>query len=673
MIYPKIKEKEEKHLTFDSFSDGIDLSGNGGIADCNNIINNDGVLSVRGGVRFSADSLYHKGAEYEMYEDNYCEISVNHKGKKYKFTYLKFDDQASVIRYDFYLLGEDAKVIKAPSLTFSQSGNGIFNRPESLLMFTAPKKMGSGIYVFITMDNIWLDDENLKYSIRTYELSEDLTDWISIPETEMYIPDYYINGRGLMYAQSDMDVPSPIFKEPLNMLSPYFRCCFTADGVSNQFLMPINKIKKEYFSYLKCELLLPSGQTIEWVMENGQTNSNFSQYNDYKTSLSFDLTTGCLKFNNMVPPGAVDLTNNIVVTLGIKNMQNYKKIMYMDKAVWFSSKSAGTHLCVTGNIWNPSLISVSGENNPFYFPEDNCFYVGEPTVKITAMAKQNKALVIFKENEIYCADFSGNKFSVTHLHSGIGCDLPYTVALCENRLVWANKSKKVYTLNALSDYGAVAVYDMSRDVDAMLVKENFEQAAACYLGKKYYLVLKNKIYVLDLSGALLQSNREFVTAASWFKWTLPENINIKNVFPGSHTINFISGMDNINFYIGNLSGKDGVDEIFTLKEGEVNITKSIINGFLKTKVAFGDYFYLKKLFTRVYFNIFASNFVSVAFLNETGDTLKNSFIDIKYNPSHDITSHRILPLIRSRGIAIKINTTGDFRLDSIVCFYRETF
>ncbi len=671
MIYPKIEVSKEKSFTVDSFSHGVDLmDANAVIKNSNNLIYNDGLLTTRGGLRIPEKTPIYSASKNCIDEPHFCETTISYNGKNCRLLYFLYNDEMTNVVYSFYLLDEETGATKIAPLRFSRSSSTEFNVPNSILVFSSAPKNGCGIYVFASMLNS-TEGDDYSDAIRIYELNSTMTSWLMIRESELYIPDYYINGRGTVFFESGIEVPSPIFNEPMNMLSSYFRCKFTADSVSNTFQIPINKINDKYFNFFKCELLLSDSKTLTWTVLPDSAISNEVEYNGEKTTVTFNTTTGSFHFNNITPIGEVGVSNNIVVTLSVTNPENLKKIANMKKGVWYSSEKAGTHLCVTGNRLFPSLLCISGENNPLYFPDNSCYYVGEPSRKITAMARQNKALVLFKEKEIYCADYTSGKLSITHLHSNIGCDLPNTVALCENRLVWANTDRRVYTLNALSDYGVVAVYGMSRAINTWLGSEDFTDATACYLNKRYYLFLKKRVYVLDLSGALLQSNREFVTAASWFKWELPKTIENKFVYSGITAPNIVFAIDKTKYFIGNLSGNDGCDEVLYLKDSTVTTQNKLIKGELGTGVMSGDDFFSKKIFTKAFFNMFAKNNVTVSFLGNTGDSLKNSLINIKYNKNEAVTPHRVLPLIRSHSLAVQVNFSGDFKLNGITYFYRE--
>lgn len=64
---------------------------------------------------------------------------------------------------------------------------------------------------------------------------------------------------------------------------------------------------------------------------------------------------------------------------------------------------------MSGNPESPNLIYWSEADNPLYFPESNSALVGDAGSAVTAFGQQNDSLVIFKENEIYYAEYEAGR------------------------------------------------------------------------------------------------------------------------------------------------------------------------------------------------------------------------------------------------------------------------
>lgn len=142
-------------------------------------------------------------------------------------------------------------------------------------------------------------------------------------------------------------------------------------------------------------------------------------------------------------------------------------------------------------------------NRPMYFPENCYFSLGKNNEKITAFGQQSGYLVIFKENSIYCLyETSGTDIKINEqvlvdvtqdynyhifsINAEVGCDLPDTVQLCLNKLIFANSDGNIYTIAGLS-------YNSERNVFCIsgLIKDRL---------KKYTKAEYQKAFALDYSG-----------------------------------------------------------------------------------------------------------------------------------------------------------------------------
>ncbi len=671
MKYPKLEAKKENKFTVDEFGSGIDLlREDAPIANCKNMIYSAGAIMNRPNMELTDGEIFYKEDENCINETAICNAAVFLNGKYYKAAVFSLEEPAERVIYNFYLFSEDGTALKTAPLTFARVSTAEYNRPESITVFSATRKFGCGVYALVSVHNSLAQKKEEAYSLKMFELGNDLEEWISIGPDDMYIPEYMVDGRGNLYSQGGMTLPEPSYKEPINMLNNSFKCTYTSDGLSPWFELPPGLIKEGYLEYFNCKVYLEEDEVLSFTVNPATNTSHTVTYNGEKIYATFVPSSGFLRFKNFIPPLVADKDNNIVVTVRIKSPENDIKFASMDKSIWYSSREAGAYLCLAGNKYHPSRICVSAKDNPLYFPDGNSYLVGDPSQKITGLARQNKDLVIFKEKEIYCADCASNKFSVTHLHASIGCDLPSTIALCENRLVWANSDNKVYTLNALSDYGAVAVYNMSRSIDWELAEEDFSCATGCYCNRQYFLFLRNRVYVLDLSGTLLQTNREFVTASAWFYWELPEAVLVSAAYSGKNFVNMLCSIkDNNSYYIALLCGSDGIDKYF---DTSLTIQKRVSESTLTTGLLYDDNYYNKKLFTKLFMGVFAERDVFIDFMNEMGDTVKNAVINIKYNGKKTLYSYRILPLVRCLGVSVKLRAYGNIKLNKLTFMYKET-
>ena len=665
MEFKKFEKGTEKHFILNDFSRGINYQKgkNGNIKDCENFIYENGRLVTRRGLRPKTDTVLNGNTTSYSELKN---VTVFHKNKKMHLVVLNETDEMDYIGYYFYLLGPDGEVVPASVIEFTRNSSSEFNRPQTLYAFSGKPITGSGIFAIASVYMELTDSIDIRY----YELNSDFTWWQRIWDTDMYIPTFYIDGRGQKYKQSAITLPEPQFLESRNLLSPYVNCFFTSDGTSTAFYLPIKDALKQSGDYIDCEITLANGAVLKFRVPYGKNFSNTVAYNEQDVSINFENTLGGVYFRNLLPPESSARPNNIKVTVYCKSSVKSEIIGSMSKCIWYSSGDSGSRLCVAGSSDYPSLVCVSEADNAFYFPEENLISVGDPNQKVTALAVQNKSLVIFKQRELYCGGFTAGKLKFTHLHSGIGCDLPNTIKLCENRLVWANQDKKIYTLNSVNDYGAVAVYLMSKKAEQQLSEENFnDETSAAYLNNKYYLFFGNRIYVCDLASSVLQNSREFINSAAFYRLVLPACVKVALGF-GESQINLLCQVVNYGstYSVCDFSGAAGNDIVKINRNQTVSYPYKSVLEFSNLD---NDEPHIRKQFSRAYINCYSEKGAEVEFSDIYGDTVKKSSINMKYTQIKNAVPYRLEPFINSESMGIKLITEGDSFIHSVTVYYKE--
>ena len=178
------------------------------------------------------------------------------------------------------------------------------------------------------------------------------------------------------------------------------------------------------------------------------------------TAYTVDATAGTVTFNT-APPVTDPPTNNTVEIWYRKededSQEAYASIMDSEVATVFG----GTQdLCVVmgGTPAQPNAYFWSGHNgntlDPSYFPMEQYNLVGDNDDPITAMGKQQNMLVIFQPNSTGRAVFGTETINglerltmnYTRINAEIGCDLPGSLQLIENNLVWCHRKYGVCRL-----------------------------------------------------------------------------------------------------------------------------------------------------------------------------------------------------------------------------------
>lgn len=231
------------------------------------------------------------------------------------------------------------------------------------------------------------------------------------------------------------------------------------------------------------------------------------------------------------------------------NMQEaYDSIMSCTAAAVYGS---GQGLCIVfgnaeaqGNafFWNGNHIVMDAG----YFPMEQYNLVGDNYENITAFAQQQDLLIIFKEHSLWKTTVATSENSVGRtlltmntqgINTEVGCDMPRSIQLIDNNLVFANSRRGVYILCDTSDANENNVFYISKKIDGSEEKPGLDSAIRRCGGKditsfddsfRYWLVVDNEAYVWDYT----LSN---YTDPSWFKFT---NINAMDFISTGRTTYF---------------------------------------------------------------------------------------------------------------------------------------
>lgn len=253
------------------------------------------------------------------------------------------------------------------------------------------------------------------------------------------------------------------------------------------------------------------------------------------------------------PASSGGTANNIMVTAYKTIGTDMDRLLFMQHAINFGGAdgiNGGSRVFLSGSIMEPGLMLWSDVNNPLYFSENNYAYIGDDGDKITAFAKQGEMLVVFKEHEIYYTvlvegtgitvedvengmDVSTAfaKFPIYQLHGEIGCDLPKTIQLCNNRLVWTTKTGDVYTLVSTYNTSEKNVYQISKNIERRLKKATIENAFAVDWSGHYVLFCNRDVFAMDYNKSSYKyaagndqvgNNKNFV----WWIWEAAKEVEL---------------------------------------------------------------------------------------------------------------------------------------------------
>lgn len=187
-------------------------------------------------------------------------------------------------------------------------------------------------------------------------------------------------------------------------------------------------------------------------------------------------TTGVITFGSAPAQSSPIVPNNVKVTC-YKGDEATKQSILACRCV--TVYGSGTTLAVVcgGNSAQPNAYFWSGNTSVSvdagYFPFDYYNFAGQADEYITGFGKQQSMLIILKERSIGKAHFeietiSGRDYlrlAYRQINEIIGCNLPKTIQLVENNLVFANTYAGVHILLDTSAAGENNVIRLSRNVN----------------------------------------------------------------------------------------------------------------------------------------------------------------------------------------------------------------
>ena len=375
-----------------------------------------------------------------------------------------------------------------------------------------------------------------------------------------------------------------------------------------------------------------------------------------------------------------------------------EKVFDMTECTWFGGASAGinggTRLFLGGNTskGEESLVLYSGLNEPLYFSENCYMYVGDKQGGVTGFGKQSDMLVVFKESETYftkytrndsitaeqlinqsVVDYSANSvfFPLTLIHSGIGCDLPESIQLCRNRLVWATKSGKIYTLVSNDQYSERNIYEVGemikRRLSQALASEDLCVSSVDWNG--YYVLLCNReVYLMDYNSSgyqyaySYQKNEDANLRIPWCYWRLGD-------IADSAVLLTVGGTMAI------LKARGNEVKVYRFKEG-ADDNGTPIHSSLTTKLFdFGAAGYRKNVDTvQLMLGNNGGAPISVGFVTDCGTEYDEISLDgddrDSYSAGH-ISAPTLSPCIRSvLRFGVKLESDGPLIVDGMTLGYR---
>jgi hypothetical protein len=232
------------------------------------------------------------------------------------------------------------------------------------------------------------------------------------------------------------------------------------------------------------------------------------------TDYTVDLTNGEIVFTVAPDPGTPQANNTVEITYSKANSDALNSVM---DCVYGFVAGNGNNLCIllAGCPAQPNAVFWNSNDNlsmnPGYFPMTNYNLCGTTSEAVTGFGKQYDDLILFKESSVGKLTFTVEtvddrdsiSFTYQTINMRIGCDLPWSIQLIENNLVFCNKDQGVHLLMSSSAAYENNIQCISENVNGSyshgLISDVREGGGAVSTddGTHYWLCANGKCYVWD--------------------------------------------------------------------------------------------------------------------------------------------------------------------------------
>ena len=257
---------------------------------------------------------------------------------------------------------------------------------------------------------------------------------------------------------------------------------------------------------------------------------------------SYNSSTGVVHFDSAPPVTNPPTNNTVQITYSLANTTAYNNIMDCPYAAVYGGTGS---LCIVmaGSLTQPNAYFWNGNNiamDATYWPMTQYQLAGDSSDPITGFGKQQSYLVIFKERTVgrtmmssqyvtdgsttYGGDETGRltiDLPYIQINDKIGCDLPWTIQLIDNNLVWCNAEQGVHILKDSSSAYENNIVCISHKVNGSTTKNGLlyavrktsaDKVSSCDDTRKYWVVVDGEVWCWDYS---LSEYKD----PSWFYFT----------------------------------------------------------------------------------------------------------------------------------------------------------
>ena len=329
--------------------------------------------------------------------------------------------------------------------------------------------------------------------------------------------------------------------QPENRLSPLKTVRYNAKADVKEYVLPIIAI-----------------DSVTKVVVDGETLTAGTDY-------TVNADGGIVTFTTAPPVTNPPTNNTVEITFSKANTDAYNSVMDCEYAM---VSGGDTNLCVllAGCDAQPNAVFWNSNDNlsmnPGYWPISYYNLVGDTEDPVTGFGRQYSDTIVLKEHSVGKLDFgvesvderNSISFTYTNINSKVGCDLPWSIQLIENNLVFCNTYQGVHVIRSSSAAYENNVECISKNVNGRdLVGLLFDVRQGGVVTSfddddRYWLCANGNVYLWDY---VLSTSSE----PSWFFFT--EVRGIAYFQDDEHRKYHLDGSGRITLFSRSFSDYDG--------------------------------------------------------------------------------------------------------------------
>lgn len=336
--------------------------------------------------------------------------------------------------------------------------------------------------------------------------------------------------------------------EKYNRIQAGFRNSFSADGIAVAYLLTLTNLD---VTTVTCTL-------------NGVAKVEGVDF-------TVNRLTGVVTFNVFPAAG----TDNLIITAYKTDTAALNSILTTKYATTFGGDN-DTRVFTAGDS---TTYYYSGLLDPTYWPDDQFNNAGVDNSVITGFGKQYNVLVVFKERSMYAVEYDYNagapRFPLALLNDTNGCDMPYTIQLIKDNLVWCNTYNGVMILNSTDIKDEKNVSPLSENINGinrvpgLLQETNLTKATSVDFDGHYWLCVNEKVWAWNYEVSPYVNTGNVYEDQRRLAWYPFDNINANCWF----------FFDNVLYY-----GDRTISRIVKMIQTEYNDFGTAINAYWSTKL-----------------------------------------------------------------------------------------